>query len=402
MTNLRNIDVNNFPLTAFGDLRTAELSPIFQQSFEYTVDNTALLTNVIANGGTVTQADAMAVVTSSTTTASSAEFRSVRHAKYRSGLGGLSRFTAIFTAGVAGTEQYIGLTSVVGSSAAFKDGYMIGFDGDTFGFHRFQNDVKISVAQSAWDDPLDGTGASGMTLDPTKLNVWSIRFQYLGGGAITLQVEDDSTGALVTVHTVLYANLNTVPSVYNPNFHFTGYVNNLATTSNVVLKCASFAYFVEGKSGLTETQQPQFSSGEQTKTTVTTEVALFTLRNKTTYASKANFIDIILERIVISIEASSANNLGDIRLVRNTTLGGSPSYADINATNSVIEIDTAGTTLTGGEELLFAPLAGKNDSNIESLLPYKIFLTAGDTITVAGKSANSATINAAMLWKELF
>jgi len=60
----------DLPLTAFGDLRTAELTPQFQGSFEYTVDNTELSTNTVVNGGTVTQADAMCVVTSSTTTAS--------------------------------------------------------------------------------------------------------------------------------------------------------------------------------------------------------------------------------------------------------------------------------------------------------------------------------------------
>jgi len=31
------------PLTAFGDLRVAELNPLFQLSFEYTVDNTATI-----------------------------------------------------------------------------------------------------------------------------------------------------------------------------------------------------------------------------------------------------------------------------------------------------------------------------------------------------------------------
>ena len=45
------------PLSAFGDLRTAELSPQFQGSFEYTVDNTDLFEQTISNGGTITQAD---------------------------------------------------------------------------------------------------------------------------------------------------------------------------------------------------------------------------------------------------------------------------------------------------------------------------------------------------------
>ena len=41
----------NLPFTAFGDMRTAELSPQFQGSFEYTVDNTEINTNTVVNGG---------------------------------------------------------------------------------------------------------------------------------------------------------------------------------------------------------------------------------------------------------------------------------------------------------------------------------------------------------------
>ena len=148
------------PKTAFGELLIGQLSPQFQGSFEYTVSNTDLNTNTVTNGGTVTQASGMAVVGSSTTTASTALFQSKQHAKYRPGLGGNSRFTAMFTSPVATTEQFIGIMDEVGSGAAFKNGYAIGYDGLGFGFQRFQNDVKVAIAQADWDDPLDGTGAN--------------------------------------------------------------------------------------------------------------------------------------------------------------------------------------------------------------------------------------------------
>ena len=138
------------PLTAFGDLRTAGLHPQFQGSFEYTVDNTELTTNAVVAGGTVTQASGMAVVGTSTTTASSALLQSKIAARYRAGLGGLVRFTTLFTTAVAATEQYIGIVDETGSSAAFKNGYMVGYDGETFGFHRFQNDSKNHLRLRLW------------------------------------------------------------------------------------------------------------------------------------------------------------------------------------------------------------------------------------------------------------
>ncbi len=388
--------------TAFGELLIGQLHPQFQGSFEYAVDNTDLNTNTVVNGGTVTQASAMAVVGTSTTTASTALLQSKQHAHYKAGLGGVLRFTALWTTPVADTEQYIGVADETGSSAAFKNGYMIGYNGTTFSYARFQNDTLIQVDQSAWDDPLDGEGASGMTLAQTNLGVFYIAFQYLGGGPIWIYAEDDATGLPFLVHTDLYSNKNTEPSVHMPHFFHTMWVNNKSTTSDLVLKSSSYAYFVEGKTSFIELHQPQNSSGLKEKTSVTTEVAIFTIRNKTTYASKTNFIDIIIEHFAASIEASAANNLGSVRFIKNTTLGGTPSYSDINTTNSVVEIDTAGTTVTGGVVLVVAPLAGKNDKHIENILSLQTILNPGETLTLAGKSANSATIAGECLWKELF
>ena len=395
------VDVN-LPLTAFGDMRVAELTPVLQVSFEYTVTNAEIGVVEVTNTGTVTQADAMCVVNTGATTGSTADWETKRNAKYRAGLGGLARFTALFTTGVAGTEQMVGLADTTGTTATHENGYAVGYDGATFSFLRFQNDALLAVPQSSWDDPMDGTGASGMTLDPTKLNVYFIEFQYLGAGAITLWIESDTTGVMLKAHTLPYANLNTVPSVYNPNFHLMVYAENGATTANLTVKSSSMSYFVEGKPKYSEVQQFHESSGKREKTTVTTEVAIFTIRNKTTYASKTNFIEIMLENVSAAIEASSANNLGQVRLVRNATLGGTPAYSDISATDSVVEIDTAGTTVTGGTEKIYVPLAGKNDREVIDLSDYVIILEPGETITVAGLSANSATIDAGLLWKELF
>lgn len=393
----------NLPLTAFGDLRVAELTPIYQLSFEYTVTNTEIGEISTAGSGAVTQADAMCVVNTGATTASAAKWVNAHNVKYRSGFGGLFRGTGLFTAGVAGTEQMIGLADTPGSSATHMNGYAVGFDGETFGFMRWQNDVLNTVALADWDDPLDDSGASGYTLVPTKLNVYFIQFQYLGGGAIKIWVEDTDTGDMILAHTVPYSGLFIVPSVYNPNFHLMVHALNKATTADLTVKSGSMSYFVEGKSQPSELQQPHFSTDELQKTGITAERAIFTIRNKISYAGKDNFIDLVLSNIGGSIEASSANNLGKLRLVKNATLGGAPSYSDINTTDSIVEIDTAGTTVTGGKSLFNSSFAGKNDRISEgNLTDYDLIMSHGDTITLAGFSANPATINGSLLWKELF
>ena len=390
------------PTTAFGEILTGELTPIFQYSFEYTVDNTKLTTNTVANNGTVTQATGLAVLQSSTTANGTALLQSKREAKYRAGQGANFRFTAMYTTGIASCDQLAGLADETGSTAAFKNGYMIGYIGTTFGVHRFVNDSVVTVALADCDDPLDGTGATGMTIDVTKLNVFEIRFQYLGAGKIDFLVENDSTGQLEVFHTIDYTNANTVPSVYMPNFRATYWVDNGGTTNNVTLKSASCAFFIEGKTNLLMTHQPQESSGTRTIEASTTENAIFTIKNKTSYASKTNFIEIFLQGLSIAVNSAGANTRCTVRVVRNTTLGGSPDYNDINTNNSVVEIDVAGTTLTGGTELASFYAVGAASIQLD-FNNYNFIIEPGDTITISAVvSTSTSDVFATLLWKELF
>lgn len=400
-----HVDGNNNEIvqtiTAFGDNRVAELHPQIQQSFEYTVSNTDLNENIVTGSATVTQVTAMAKVSTGTTTGSKGRLKGVHHCKYRAGLGGLARFSGMFTTPVAGTKQYIGIMDEAGVSADFLNGFAIGYRGTTMTMARWQNDVLFEVVRSAWDDPLDGTGSSGINIDFIKFNPFDIQFQYLGAGPIKFFVENPNTGVPYCFHIIKYGNANVTPSTYNPNYHFQMYVDNVATTSNLSVYCGSYGFFIEGKTAFIELHQPQFSSQNRQKTAVTTEVAIFTIRNKSTYAGKVNYIDITPKRFSTSIEAGAANNLGNIRMVKNATLGGTPSWTDINTTNSVVDIDTAGTTVTGGTQLIGTFLAGKNDKHFEALSDYDIILHPGETLTFAGSSAASATINAVCFWKEL-
>lgn len=389
------------PITIFGESLVGELHPQFQVSLEYTVSNAEITTQTKRGSGTVTHSQGMGVVSTGVTTGSNGMLSSKQRAKYKAGLGGALRFTVIFDDPIEGTEQYIGLMDRHSSTAAFQNGYSIGYDGTIFGFHRFQGGVKFTTPLSEWDDPLDGSGFTGLAFAPKKLNVFYIRYQYLGGGAMEVWCENQN-GSVSLVHIARYAGLFTEPSVFNPNFKFHMHVENKSTTQDIVMKTSSFAYFVEGKTNQIELHQPQFSTGLIETTSVTTEVPLLTIRNKAQYFSKVNFIDSLLEHVVVSIEASGANNLGSIRLIRDAVLTGPTEYKNINVTDSIMDFDIASTGLSGGKHILSGPLAGKNDKIVELLKPLEIIQNAGETVTIAGKSAASATFQSELLWKELF
>jgi len=389
-------------LTAFGELLVGQIHPLFQGSFEYTVDNTDLNTNLTRNSGSVTQVSGMASVGTGITTDSTALFESKQHGRYRAGLGGVSRFTALYGTPTAGTEQYVGLADATSTTGTFVNGYMVGYAGTTFGFHRWQNTATITVAQADWDDPLDGSGNSGMTIDQTMLNIFYIQYQYLGAGAIRLFVEDDDTGMPVLVHTIDYANKNTEPSVHNPNFHHMMFVSNLGTTSDISVRSSSYMYGVEGKTKFIEIHQPSNSTGLRQATGVTTEVALFTIRNRAAFAGKTNFIDILLKHMSASTQANAANARGSARLVKNATLGGTPDYNKISTDTSVVEIDVAGTTVTDGRNIIPISLAGRDAAGSEFLGSLEIIINPGETVTFAVQSSNSSTMEGELLWRELW
>jgi len=404
MSAFSNITVLN-PLTAFGEMSIAEKSPIVQGVFDYTVSNTELNINTTTGSGTVININAMAVVSSWATTTSTALFQSKHSLKYNAGVWGVGRFTALFTSPVSWTEQYIGITDERGSSAIFKNGFTIGYTGTTLALQRWSGDTLTEIANASWDDKLDGTWPSGITIDWTKLNIFQVQYQYLWAWNIYFFVENPSSWRLVPFHILKYANLNTTPSVRVPNFKFTIWANNKATTSNMSVSCGSYGLFAEWKAKNIMIHQPQFSTGFKQSTTVTTEKACFTIKNKPTYPTatpKTNFIKVLLERLSCNIDNNGTTNIWVVRLVKNATLGWTPSYTDINSTNSIVSIDTAGTTVTGWTTILTTSLAGKNDTKEEDIVPFDIFIEPWDTITVAVSSTNSATINVDLLRKELF
>ena len=109
--------------------------------------------------------------------------------------------------------------------------------------------VNNLIEQSAWNvDTLDGSGKeknpSAITLDPTKGNVFQIKYQWLGFGTIKFFIEHADDGLLHLVHTIAYANTNTTPSVDNPTLPLCLAAKNTSNTSDIVLRSGSLAGFV--------------------------------------------------------------------------------------------------------------------------------------------------------------
>ena len=167
------------PLTSFGDVQVATLTPVAQGDFVYSINEKIFTTSEFA-GGTVTQASGMAEISSGGNPNGSATVQIRRGLKYRPGQGSLMRATAIFDTPDAGNAQFIGC----GNSEC---GYFIGYFGEYFGILHNSLALRHIVAFQI-------TAAAGTEDIDVELNGTVTRITVNGGGSIPQTAYEISKG----------------------------------------------------------------------------------------------------------------------------------------------------------------------------------------------------------------
>ena len=260
------------------------------------------------------------------------------------------------------------------------------------------------IAQASWNEDamVDGTGPSAMTLDQTKGNVYQIQYQWLGYGAINFFVENSDTGAFQLVHRIKYANANTSPSISNPTLPLCIAVVNTTNATDMVIKSSSMAGFVEGKEellGLIESASNVFTIGH-----VTTEEPVLTIRNKMVYQGRLNRVAAKVVFLTLSSNLAAANSNTTFRIYSRALPLTSTSYGDVDTATSVVEVDTAGTDLTGGS-LLASFVLDKEESILIDTTVLTGKLIPGETLMVTAQPSKgnaSNEVGVAINWVELF
>lgn len=255
------------------------------------------------------------------------------------------------------------------------------------------------IAQTDWNyDKMDGTGPSGMTLDHQKGNVYAISFQYLGFGNTHFSIEDSETGKFQEVHQLKYANNNTTPSVSNPSFRINWHAENTTNDTDITINGASCAGFIEGKIGHTELGNATVNT-KSVGTSVFTSI--LTLRNRITFGTNVNLSQILPQVGTVFADSSKGAiiNICKGTVSNPITLGGTPDFAYHDEDNSIAEIDTDGTTVTGGK-LVHSFIAGQGGAI--DLRDFNELLLAGETMTIAAEiiSGSSSDVTVTINWDE--
>lgn len=257
------------------------------------------------------------------------------------------------------------------------------------------------TAQASWngDDIFDGNGISGVTIDPTKGNVYQISFQWLGFGLIEFYIEDPDDGEFHLVHAEAYANANTTPSLSNPSLPLCLAAENTSNTTNMVVKSSSMGAFTEGKSELIGLRTGTDAS--ITLGATTTETPILTIRNKEIYQSKINRVPTKL--LLVSVSADHSKPV-EVVFYANVSLTGA-AFTDFSTNTSVMQKDTTATAFSGGVFLFSVPL-GKTGNTILDLSEDRFagILNPGNafTATIKPKSGNAAEATVSFNLVELF
>jgi len=387
-------------LSAFGTLETNELTPIFQGDFVYGLNvqnwNTAVTSG---SGATVDINGGRLRIQSGTNSAGYAYITSKRIVRYRAGQGNVLRLTPVFTAGVASNIQLWGVGTL--ASNAPIDGYFFGYNGTAFGiFHYPNNATPNFTPQTAWN------GDNATAWDPTKGTPIMIKYPFLGFGDIQFFSQNPSTGVWILRHTIQYANTSASTQLGNPSMQVIGYTQNSGNTTNQLMYTGSVGIFLSGARNYSSNPKWAFNNNAAT---VTTEKAVFSLKNCTSYNGVVNRGMIRLNTISIG---QTANGVATVLLRLNATLAGTATFLAINGTvsdtgtantltsaNSIASSDIVETYSSGGL-LIYNLTCGSGGSAEVDLTTMELFLAPGDVLTVTAIASASSTVAVSLNWTE--
>lgn len=264
--------------------------------------------------------------------------------------------------------------------------------------------VDTWVPQASWNgDRLDGTGTSGVLIDPTKFQVWQIDIQYLGAGGVTFSCEVDVPGNNKTfevVHEFRFPNTLTSSSLRIPSFPITFAAYSTGAVAATSVESCSAAVFLQGPH--IETGNRGCEWGSKAGYAATTYIPFFTLQNPKVFAGQVNQCEIVLESCYFAVDH---NNPVIFVILYNATLSGNVSFVPYDLSTMLAYIDTAatGASVAARNQVVFAGMTGPGGQGYANFTNGNgITMQPGETLTFASYSLSGAVAFGAMsvVWRE--
>lgn len=235
-------------------------------------------------------------------------------------------------------------------------------------------------------DTLDGNGPSGMTIDPTKLNVYQIDFRWLGVGRARFSVEDQATGTLIPFHEILFSNQNTQVHLANPSMRV-GYrvISLSASGTEVSVKGASILGAIQGK--IIQNVIPTAVVSDSASLAQNTIHHVLSLKNNLINESgtlnKLNQREVLLQNITAGCTAAATSPV-EVFFYKRAISSDTLTFQTAN-TNGAVTCSKTEATLTNGHLTAAFTITTGATANID-LSRYRIVLPPGEQISVALRS----------------
>lgn len=340
------IDMNGVPvpisfpptaLDAFGRQRVSEPYTLFDSQNRYAADNQF---DVSTTGtGTTTFLSNEAAVKMEVTAGGvgSVIRQSYRSFPYQPGKGLLVLATFVMD-----SSQSLNLTQRVGYYNDQNGVFFQRVDG-TYSFvlrsyvTGSASDAR-TVNQSSWNgDKLDGTGPSGLTLDPSKAQILWMDFEWLGVGSVRCGFIIN--GEYITCHT--FNNANEITNVYMTTAILPVRYEIKTVTSAVAASMKAICCSVVSEGGFEQTSIDHVARRTTILGTIgTTFLPLVSIR----LASGRTGAVVLPNRVQV-LPTTSQNY--EVALIKNPTLTGA-TWAATVPSDSNVEFDVAATATTGG------------------------------------------------------
>jgi hypothetical protein len=232
------------------------------------------------------------------------------------------------------------------------------------------SDVR-TVTQANWNgDKLDGTGASGYTLDTSKAQILFMDFEWLGVGSVRCGFIIN--GEYVICHT--FNNANDIASVYMTTA-ILPMRYEITSTAAVAASMKAICCSVVSEGGFEQTSIEHVARRVNATSASTITTSFYPIAS-IRLASGA--LDAVVVPSSYNFLPTTADNY-EIALIKNTTLT-SPSWTAV-PTDANVQFDISATAMTGGAIASNSFTTGKSGAvPLATASPYNLDLQLGASI----------------------
>ena len=371
LTNLNLLSKNNFD--AFGRLRMSEPHTIFDSQNRYAKD--PQFDEALTGSGTATFLTNEAAVQMAVTTASGDKV--VRQTKrvmpYQPGKSLLVLATFAMAEGEENLRQRVGYFNADNGVFLQQEDDELSFIVRTYTGGSASDARKIT--QANWNkDKLDGSGASGITLDVTKTQIMFMDFEWLGVGSVRCGFVID--GVFITAH--VFDNANSLSSVYMqtavlPVRYEIETTGTIAAAKSMKQICSS----VMSEGGYEQVSAERVAR----RTTALSSIGATFLPLVSIRLASDSLGAVVIPHQVRVLPTSSGDY--EVALIRNGTLTGA-SYD--TTTFEHVDFDVAATAISGGTIVQNAYMTATNQGTVSSNTEFGYNFDLQLGVTIGGTS----------------